>query len=169
MASRKARPDSRLKTLDEARQAEIWEYARTHSLDDTVRWLRAAGLRTSRTAVSNFLAWYALQQQLRRNETVVETLLEHLRSQGTGWTAEQLEQAGQAFFAALALAQQDVRAWAMTQRLALQREQLRLGRDRLAWMRRRAEQADQAERIATSGLSDGEKLSRIRDIFGLTG
>lgn len=162
----KPRADSRLKTLPEARQAAIWEYARAHSLDDTVAWLRSQGIRTSRTALSNFLAWYALQQQLQRNETVVATLLEHLKSAGD-WSPEQLEQAGHAFFTALALAQQDVHAWTAAQKVALAREQLRLDREKFEHLRARAQQADAAATVAASQLADAEKMQRIREIFGL--
>lgn len=163
----KPRADSRLKTLPEAVQAEVWDYAKAHSLEEVVRWLRARGIKTSRTAVSIFLGWYGMQRQLERNESVVRSVLEYLQQHGTGWTDEQLAQAGQAFFSALALEQQDVRAWAAAQQIAIRREQLRLDRERLDWMRRRAEQAERAEQIARSQLTDAEKLRRMREIFGL--
>lgn len=163
----KPHPQSRLKTLPESVQGEIWDYAQSHSLEDTARWLRERGIKTSRSAISSFLSWYAMRRQLEKNETVVQAVLEHLKLHGAGWTEEQLAQAGQAFFTALALEQQDVRAWAAAQRIALQREQLRLDRERLDFLRQRAEQADRAEEVARSELTDAEKLQRMKEIFGL--
>jgi hypothetical protein len=42
--SEKPRADAKLKTLPEARQADIAEYAHAHALAETVTWLNAKGV-----------------------------------------------------------------------------------------------------------------------------
>ena len=54
----KARGDSKLKTLPEARQAEIYDYLVSHTGKDTKAWLHADGLDTSTGALSGFRVWY---------------------------------------------------------------------------------------------------------------
>jgi len=77
-----------------------------------------------------------LRDHFRRNAAIVTLMLEEARRIRPGWTPEELEAAGQSFFAALAIRLEDPKIWAMTQRLALQRDQLRskleLGLDALA-------------------------------------
>ena len=50
----KPRPDSKLKTLPEERQAEIVEYAVTHTLAETVESLKANGVDTSSGTPTGF-------------------------------------------------------------------------------------------------------------------
>jgi len=108
---KKSRCDARLKTLPAERQAAIVEYALSHSLSETVKWLRDDNVQTSSTALSLFLSWYRLQQRLAVNESTVESLLEDLKRNDPSLTLTQLEQAGQAFFSKLAIEQEDSLTW----------------------------------------------------------
>lgn len=169
--TKKPRADSVLKTLPEDRQAAIVDYARDHSLPETVAWLRADGLRTSATALSLFLSWFGLQQQLRRNESTVEVLLQKAMTTRPDWTPEQIQQTGQAFFSALALEQQDSKIWYLTQQVGLKKEQLNL--DRQKFQRETVElflkwrQDKQAEVIASSNAPHAEKIESIgKQMFG---
>jgi len=71
-----------------------------------------------------------LRDHFRRNAAIVTLMLEEARRIRPGWTPEELEAAGQSFFAALAIRLEDPKIWAMTQRLALQRDQLAFQREK---------------------------------------
>ena len=167
--SLKPRSDAKLKTLSPERQFAIADYARSHSLDETVAWLRADGFSTSRAALSGWLSWYQLQAQLKRNESTVETLLGRLKDQRPDWTPDQIEKAGQAFFGALALEQQDPKAWYLTQTVGIKRQQLDLEEKKfrretcqlfLQWA------ADQrAREIAAGAGSNSEKIERLGQLM----
>jgi hypothetical protein len=121
-ADKKPRGDSPLNRLGPDRQQAIADFADTHTLDETVKWLRDDGFSTSRTALSDWLSAWRLGAQLRRNESTVETVLREIKN--PDWTPDQVQRAGQAFFSALALDQQDPKGWFLTQQLALKKEQL---------------------------------------------
>jgi len=53
-------------------------------------------------------------------------LVRNLRAAKPAWTPDEVRQAAQAFFEALALDRQETRLWALTQRLDLRRAQLEL-------------------------------------------
>jgi hypothetical protein len=122
----KPRSDSKLKTLPEERQCEIFEYARTHTLAETVDWLRANGVDTSSAALSPFLHWYRIRSQMTASEQTIQQMLEKVATQNPDITPERIYQLGQVFFAGLALAKQDPQAWCITQRTALSRARLDL-------------------------------------------
>lgn len=166
---KKPRADSPLKTLPPERQAAIAEYAAGKTLEETVAWLKADGLKTSRSALSLFLSWYALRQQMARNESTVATLLQNLQTTRPDWTAEQIQQVGQSFFSALALEQQDADVWNATQQIQLKREQLALERQKfqrdtcalfVKWT------ADQrAKDIAASDATHADKIEQLGQLM----
>lgn len=166
---RKPRSDSKLKTLREDRQAAIVDYLRDHSLPQTATWLRANGLQTSVAGLSEFFSWYHLRQQLKRNESTVQTILDNLHQSHPSYTSQQLQELGQTFFTALALEQQDVKSWFLTQRLRLQEQQISLDRDRferetcetfLKWFR-----DQRAREIAESTATNEEKIQLLRRTY----
>jgi len=122
----KPRADAKLKTLPEARQADIAEYSHNHTLAETVTWLNANGVDVSACALSRFLAWYRLHQQMARNELVVQELLGKLAEQNPDLTSNRVAELGQVFFAALALEKQDPKAWYLAQQISLRRAQFQL-------------------------------------------
>jgi len=121
---RKPNSNAVLKTLPDERQVAIAQYARDHSLDQTVAWLQADGIKTSSGPLSNFLSWYGLQQQLTRNASTVETLLVEYRRRNPQATPQELQEVGQLFFNAMALEQQDPKQWFFAQQLALKKQVL---------------------------------------------
>jgi hypothetical protein len=122
----KPRRDSRLKTLPEERQDEIAEYALKHSLRQTAHWLCESGVPTSFPAVSRFLDWYKTKQTLQRLETVSDTLVSELAKEKPELPPERLHQIGNHFFTSLALAEQDHKAWYMSEQIALRNARLKL-------------------------------------------
>jgi hypothetical protein len=166
---RKPRSDSRLKTLPEERQEQIAEYARGHSLAETVTWLKEDGFVTSAAALSEWLSWYLLRDQLERNANTVESVLDELKRSRPDLTEAELFAAGQAFFSALAIEQRDAKSWKRTQDLriksqALKIEEARFQRDTcelfLKWS------ADQrANAIVESKAGNAEKIEALRQLM----
>ncbi len=122
----KPRPDSKLKILPDSRQAEIAEFARTHSLAQTVKWLAQSQLQTSTSALSQFLRWYRTLQDMAKSEANLQAQLADIVRNDPSSTAEQLHKVGTAFFTATALQQQDPNAWCRAQSIGIRRDQLYL-------------------------------------------
>lgn len=188
---KKPRADSTLKTLSEERQATIAAHLAEHTLVETCKWLADDGLKTSLRALSEFLCWWRLRSQLQRNGQTVETLLAEFKAAKPDSTPEQVQQVGQAFFSALALAEQDPKAWFLTQQLefkrqaaeldaaklalardaeARAREEFTLARDKFQFDATKAALAklDSLKAIkAKSNLSEDQKLEQARlELFG---
>jgi hypothetical protein len=181
---KKPRADAVLKTLPAERQAEIADYLRTHSLAETVEWLRQDGFQTGRTALSDFLSWYSLQSQFREDEQTTDSILEQLKAAQPDLTDEKLDELGQRTFSLLSIRRKDLKGFvtvrsAMT-RAQLEKEKLKLrekAESRLAGQAKLARDKfeieistkmlsqalrEQAERIANSNLSQADKIAAMR-------
>ena len=190
-ATSKPRSDARLQTLPRERQEAIADYARDHSIRETVAWLKEDGLDTSRTALSRFLSWWRLQEQFREDEATTEALLEQLRKEGSGLSEEQLDELGQRTFSLLAIRREDpdtfVKVRSARSKAVLEQEKLKLRREaekrlgeglklqREKFQRETAElylkwAADKkAREIASSPASNAEKIERLGQLmFGET-
>src|SRR6185503_7713472 len=117
----KPRPDAKLKTLPEERQVEIADFARTHSLAQTVQWLGETGLKTSISAVSQFVRWHRFKQDRARSEAALQEKLADIVRQDPTATAERLQEVGQILFAMSAIEQVDHRAWYLNQTINLRK------------------------------------------------
>ena len=174
---RKARSDSAFKTLPESRQAEIADYLRANSLAATVAWLKDDGIKTSASALSEFLSWYSLRLQFRQDEQTTETLLEQLKAEVPGLTDEQLDELGQRTFSLLAIRNQDADSFvnvrsAMTRakleaaKLKLREEKLKQDERKIVLMEKKSAAYDRAQAALTEaknskgGLTP-ETLARI--------
>jgi hypothetical protein len=147
------KPDGRclLNRLSPDRQAAVADYAATHTLPETVEWLKNPGwlpepgditqagpgdtpsppghpqeTAVSRSALARWLPGYCMRQRCAPNRNSVGALIKELRSAKPAWTPGEVHQAAQTFFEALALQRQETRLWALTQRLDLRRAQLEL-------------------------------------------
>jgi hypothetical protein len=169
MSTRKARSDSRLKTLPEERQEQIAEFAASHSLAETVTWLKEDGCVTSAAALSEFLSWYLLRGQLARNESTVETVLDQLKSSRPDLTEAELFAAGQTFFSALAIEQRDAKSWKRTQDLRIKSQALKIEEQRFQretcelFLRWSADQ--RANAIVEGKASNSEKIEQLRQLM----
>jgi len=155
-------------TLPEARQSEIIAHMKAHQLHETKAWLREQDVRTSDAALSRFWSWWHLRQQLKRNQSTVETLLQELQRANPDFSAHQVQEVGQAFFTALALEQQDPKAWFLSQQLALKKQQLNLDREKFELLKKKAEQAEAAKQVVSSADTAEEKQAKLRAIFGMS-
>jgi hypothetical protein len=122
----KARTDSKLKMLAEERQREIAEFAEKRTLAETVGWLGSSGVEVSICALSRFLEWWRLKEQMEKNELVVEELLASQAERRPELTEERLSALGQMFFGELAIEQRDPRGWSLAQRTAIRRAEVEL-------------------------------------------
>jgi hypothetical protein len=126
----KTRSNAKLKTLPEDRQADISDYARDHSLAETVQWLAANGVETSTSALSLFLSWFNATQQLARNDAVTQEFLDKYEHPAPKISPDRLHQIGHSFFATMALEKQDPKIWYLTQQIACSKEQIDLERQK---------------------------------------
>jgi len=166
---RKPRSDSRLKTLPEERQEQIAEFARANSLAATVVWLKEDGFVTSPAAISEWLSWYLLREQLARNQSTVESVLEELKQSRPDLTEAELFAAGQSFFSALAIEQRDAKSWKNTQDLRIKSQALRIEEQRfqretcelfLKWVADR-----RASEIVEGKATNADKIEQLRQLM----
>jgi hypothetical protein len=117
----KPRADAILKNLPEPRQAEIASFATNNTISDTLSWLEESGIQISNCALSRFLSWHRLKQQLIRNDSALLTVIEEAAKQNPVLDAEKLYETGCVFFAGSAIEKQDPRAWYLIQLLAFRK------------------------------------------------
>jgi hypothetical protein len=165
--SKKPRSDSPLKTLPEARQTAIAEFARDHSLKETRAWLAADGFKTSEAALSLWLSSRRLSAQLAQNESVIEQILADLKSQNPALSEVELQKAGQMFFTALAIEQGDSLSWKRAQEVRLKHEAQLLAGRKIKLLETKAAQAEQTDRVLTNAeLTPEQRAQRIKEIYG---
>ncbi len=165
---RKPRGDSVLKTLPPERQSALAEHAAAHTLAETVSWLSADGVETSSAALSQFLSWFLLRQQLERNNSTVREMLAELKREQPDLSDDQMFRVGQMYFTALAIEQKDSLSWKRAQDAAAKRKVSEQNDRRLVLLEQKAKQAEQAETVTNDAtLTAEEKQQRIRQIFGM--
>lgn len=177
--NRKPNSNSKLKTLSPERQADVAEYARTHSLAETVGWLRADGVHSSSSSLSEFLSWWALQQTFARAESNTHQFKEWLAKVSPELSEEQLDARAALLFQFEAVKTGDpdtylafatARHKAKMDGLKFQQGERKLAQDdrRIALLEKKAAQADQAENVTKSDLTPEEKQLKLKQIFGMT-
>lgn len=108
---KKPRPESPLKSLPPDRQRDIIDHMRENKLVDTCAWLRADGIRTSKSALSEFWSWWHLRQQFSEWEEDSQTMLELLKQEMPAISEEQLAGYGNAFFQMRAIKEADPKTY----------------------------------------------------------
>jgi hypothetical protein len=182
---KKVRADAVLERLEPALQQEVVAHGESHTLDETVEWLRGRGVRVSRTALANWLEGRRTREVQERVLRSIATGAELMRNcereygRNPAPTVEQLIRLFRTLVMQLAGAGAcdpdflRVAAPMMGQvleaeRLAVKRAELSLEERRVAVLEKRAAQADQAAAVtADAGLSAEEKMRRMREIFGI--
>ncbi len=145
-ATRKVRSDAVLKNLDEERQAEILAYTKKHGQMDTVAWLAKDGITISGPTLSNWRRWYLQKLEYDRREERILNKMLFYKERHPKATKKELADLGEDLFNRLAIDQEDLRAWTMTQQIQLKRE--------------RQEQQKQMVVIAGKKLNLAEKKSK---------
>ena len=171
---KKARSDAKLKTLPAERQAEIFEKLNLPGdqgggYRNTLKWLLDDGFKTSLRALSQFFAWYRLLQRLTTNQRTVSQVLEDTKREDPDLTDTQLERAGQRFFAALAIEQEDSLTWNRIQSAKAKLGMLQLERQK--YQRETAELfikwfEDKRAADVLSGTTDNsEKIEKLGELM----
>lgn len=128
---KKPRSDSPLRSLPEDAQAEVISWLKGKPQSEVRKLVESAhGFIPSDAALSGFWSWWHVRAQLARNDATAQALVADLAESNPALSAESLQEAGQAFFSALAVEQQDAHAWAAAQKIGLARQQLALDRDK---------------------------------------
>jgi hypothetical protein len=116
----KPRSDARLKNLPDERQAQIADFARNHSLAQTVQWLAGQQIKTSLSAVSQFLRWHRVKHSMDVNaDRLRDKLAEVVREDPSNYRLDKL---GEVFFSISAILDHDPRAWYRVQSLPLRKK-----------------------------------------------
>jgi len=188
ITQRKPRGNSVLKTLPQARQAVIAEYANAHTLVDTVAWLAQQKVKIGGSALSEWLSSWSWQQQFRLCERDALDFMTLVRKRQPTLSDDQVEAFGNDFFQLQAIKLKDpvlflkfrdslnklkLEKINMDQRAARVRqgeERLKLAREVFQWDAAQAcyECLPTLKAIAADdGLSDEEKIDAIRRaVFG---
>lgn len=105
--TRKPRCDSVLKTLPEERQADIVEHLTKEGYTKTVKWLRADGIKTSRTALSDFHSWWQLHTRVRTWEQDALSMVELLKGKHPDMNEAELQGYANQYFQLKAIKEDD--------------------------------------------------------------
>lgn len=125
--AKKPRKDSKLKTLPDAVQAEL--YARYQKQGgDVLTWLQAEhGVRSSSGALSNFAAWYPFSRPLEMVAQRANQYEQALKQDpNLKLNAEQVSIASQMAFEQMALQMQDIEGFVSLRKMRLKEQEIRL-------------------------------------------
>jgi hypothetical protein len=166
---RKPSAASKLKTLPEAKQAELYELLKTTPLHTAVVTLaKEWRLQTSTRALSVFFSWYRGQQRFSRLQGIAESMQERAKQANPALSEDALFAIGQEVFTQLAIDDEDSLSWLRAQSIAMKRRALDQDERRLKLLEAKAALADQAEAVERAPeLSPEEKLARYKQIFGI--
>lgn len=169
---RAPRSDSKLKTLPEAAQEEIWGWFQRDGEREPMRMEDAQaevalrhGFTVSLGSLSEWRAWYGLRRRMdaarsRAEQARVEWMLENPDA-----SPEALEKVAQSVFTAEALEAGDIKSFVALAQLRIRARALDLDAEKLAILKRKADAADAAKDVLGSGMSVEEQNQRLREIL----
>lgn len=131
--AKKPRKDSKLKTLPDAVQAEL--YARYQKQGgDVLTWLREVhGVSSSTGALSHFAAWYPFSRPLEMVAQRANQYEQALKQDpNLKLNAEQVSIASQMAFEQMALQMQDIEGFVSLRKMRLKEQEIRLADSALA-------------------------------------
>lgn len=169
MSTRKQRGDSRLKTLDEKLQEEIFRRCETGKYADVAKWLRAEfSIATSEGALSEFFSWHALRQRMRRADSHVRNLDELIDEHGLKLDPQKRKDTMNALFLTLASEGGDFETFEAAYKLILAGDKLDVEKRRVTLLEAKAKQAEDAAKVTgDEELTPEEKDARLKRIFGI--
>jgi hypothetical protein len=170
----KPRVDCVLKNLAPARQAALWEYVegagerKGHSAKQTIKWLKAQGIKAERQMLANWHTFYSLKLRFEICREMVKAFWMEINPNGPEPTQEQIQSFGNKLFAMDALDRKDDKTWARIQTLELRKEAIQTAKAKLMleMKKYRDEQAKTKTVNADITLTAEEKRRRIRHILG---
>lgn len=179
-AHKKTRSDSILGTLTEERQAEIADYARTHSIDDTRAWLKADGVKVSSGAFSSWLSSWSLSQRFQQSESSALQFKDWLQQAFPKMSEQELDSRAAMIFQFEALKSGDpdtylafatARHKAAMDKAKFDQKERQLALDIEKFQRETCELIlkaagdARAQSIATSNVGNEEKIAQLRQLY----
>lgn len=108
---KKIRGDSILGTLPGERQVEIADYANTHTLKETVAWLKADGVGISSGALSRWLSSWQLRQLFQLADADTMEFIRQLKERNPNLPESELQQFGAEYFQMQAMKMGDAKTF----------------------------------------------------------
>jgi len=166
--ARKPRSDSKLKTLAQDLQLELFERVRGGmSLEDAAVWLADEwDVETNRQSLSEFYHWYSLQHRFSAMNDRAEQIKDLISKVSPDMNLERLEQAGQLLFSMEAVSGENVSDFVKLAQLKLRQDELALDRRRVSLLEQKAAKLDQVEEISKSTMTPEEKQRAIDEALG---
>lgn len=171
MTNRKARGDSKLKTLSPEKQELIIGWLQMGTRDSARRkCAEQLGVETSGAALSEFYSWYFLGRQLAVAADFANSIKEDLKGiAGLNINEEQLNLAAQAIFEKQAIEAGDSKLHFKLRFLRQKDRQIELEERKVQLLERRAALAEAAEStVKDKNLTPEQQAERIKQIFGIT-
>jgi tetratricopeptide (TPR) repeat protein len=173
---RKPRPDSKLKNLPAKQQDELRVFLQTHTLEDTVPFVKSElDISTSEAALSKFRDWYDLTHELSDSAELADAVKELLSNKALKLDPETVSQAAQICFENRALKRDDGKLFVALrqsrqydQRLRQFNEALKLDREKFEEQKsKNARAADSLKAVVAKGGIAPETLERIEEALKL--
>jgi len=172
----KTSPRAKLKTLPEADREAIFHFSETNPIYKTIEFIRERfGVSTSHSSVSIFLAWHRLQRQSMDFSRDQDTLKDILKGVKPKLSPIELDQYAEGLFKIRAIQEMDARTYVdvTSHRRKMDLEEIKVHqKDReIALAEKRLalqiKQAEEAEKITRTPMSDEEKMAQIRQLFNI--
>ena len=119
---RKIHSHAVLKNLPAEHQDVILKYCEKHSYQETVKWLANNGIKSSETVLGHWRQWYLAKKAFEQREANILNRLENYRCRNPKVTNKDLDEMGEFLFNGMAIEQEDVKTWNLTQQIRLKRE-----------------------------------------------
>lgn len=135
----KARGDAVLKNLEDALQEEVFQFLRRNTQAKTLEWLQEKHgiiLKSGKT-LTEFFQWYRASRHVIQAKSAADELAEAVtKLPQMKVTAAQAREVAQAGFEILASRNRDPALFAMLSKGELERERLRLEREKFEWSKK---------------------------------
>jgi len=166
----KPRADSKLKTLPDGAQDELYRTYQKQGGEKALAWLKEThGVRSSTGALSKFAAWFPFSRPLEmvaRHTSQFESAAK--ANPKIKANAQEVAEFTQLAFEQLALQQHDLKGFVSLAKVRLKKIDQAHDARRITLLEKRAALADAAEGVMKDGeLSEAEKAQRLRGIFGM--
>jgi hypothetical protein len=166
---KKPRGDSKLKTLPDALQEELFQRLRRTTGAKVRAWLQAAHeLDTSEAALSEFFSWYARAGWVKQSVSIADQLktqiaqLPQLKED-----AKTVSEIAQVSFEIMAAQNRDSKFFLDLMRERREQARLALDERKVKILEAKAALADAAKAVAgDANLTEAEQLIRYKQIFG---
>lgn len=163
---KKLRKDSKFARLTAGQQAELALFLEGHSLEDARQWLARRGVAVSLQSISEYYRLHVLPCKWQRMAAAA-AVLNKVKGESVAGAAHRA--VAQRVFELSTDPAADPELLAKFYKLMTAGQAAMQGERKLALLEQKAREAEEAAAAVQSGrLSEGEKLARVREIFGLS-